>query len=66
MTSSLVKAHVELRCTGKSAFDAIESLCGDVFLTDALGLAASSSPPLRLVRIAICHNRQFHKGRISL
>jgi hypothetical protein len=46
--SSLIKAYVGLLCTGKSDFDAIESLRRDAFFRDALGLAAvPSSPTLR-------------------
>jgi len=46
--SSLLKAYVGLLCTGKSDFDAIESLRRDAFFRDALGLAAvPSSPTLR-------------------
>ena len=47
-SSSLIKAYVGLLCTGKSDFDAIESLRGDAFFRDALGLATvPSSPTLR-------------------
>lgn len=47
-TSSLLKAYVGLLCTGKSDFDAIESLRRDAFFKDALGLmAVPSSPTLR-------------------
>lgn len=47
-TSSLLKAYVGLLCTGKSDFDAIESLRRDAFFRDALGLVAvPSSPTLR-------------------
>lgn len=47
-TSSLLKAYVGLLCTGKSDFDAIESLRRDAFFKDALGLVAvPSSPTLR-------------------
>lgn len=47
-TSSLIKAYVGLLCTGKSDFDAIESLRQDAFFRDALGLVAvPSSPTLR-------------------
>jgi len=47
-TSSLIKAYVGLLCTGKSDFDAIESLRRDAFFRDALGLASvPSSPTLR-------------------
>lgn len=47
-TSSLLKAYVGLLCTGKSDFDAIESLRGDAFFRDALGLSTvPSSPTLR-------------------
>jgi len=47
-TSSLIKAYVGLLCTGKSDFDAIESLRLDAFFKSALGLAAvPSSPTLR-------------------
>jgi hypothetical protein len=47
-TSSLIKAYVGLLCTGKSDFDAIESLRQDAFFKSALGLAAvPSSPTLR-------------------
>jgi hypothetical protein len=47
-TSSLLKAYIGLLCTGKSDFDAIESLRPDAFFKDALGLAAvPSSPTLR-------------------
>lgn len=47
-TSSLIKAYVGLLCTGKSDFDAIESLRRDAFFKDALGLmAVPSSPTLR-------------------
>jgi hypothetical protein len=47
-TSSLLKAYVGLLRTGKSDFDAIESLRRDAFFRDALGLVAvPSSPTLR-------------------
>ena len=47
-TSSLIKAYIGLLCTGKSDFDAIESLRRDDFFLSALGLAAvPSSPTLR-------------------
>ena len=47
-TSSLIKACVGLLCTGKSDFDAIESLRQDAFFKSALGLVAvPSSPTLR-------------------
>lgn len=47
-TSSLLKAYVGLLCTGKSDFDAIESLRQDAFFRDAMGLVAvPSSPTLR-------------------
>jgi hypothetical protein len=47
-TSSLIKAYIGLLCTGKSDFDAIESLRQDAFFRDALGLVAvPSSPTLR-------------------
>ena len=47
-TSSLIKAYVGLLCTGKSDFDAIESLRQDAFFKSALGLAVvPSSPTLR-------------------
>lgn len=47
-TSSLIKAYVGLLCTGKSDFDAIESLRQDAFFKSALGLVAvPSSPTLR-------------------
>ena len=47
-TSSLIKAYVGLLCTGKSDFDAIESLRQDAFFKSALDLAAApSSPTLR-------------------
>lgn len=42
-SSSLIKAYVGLLCTGKSDFDAIESLRGDAFFRDALGLATVPS-----------------------
>ena len=44
-TSSLLKAYVGLLCTGKSDFDAIESLRRDAFFKDALGLVAVPSSP---------------------
>jgi hypothetical protein len=47
-TSSLIKSYIGLLCTGKSDFDAIESLRRDDFFLSALGLAAvPSSPTLR-------------------
>jgi hypothetical protein len=47
-SSSLIKAYVGLMCTGKSDFDAIESLRQDAFFKSALGLATvPSSPTLR-------------------
>ena len=47
-TSSLLKAYVGLLCSGKSDFDAIESLRGDAFFRDALDLSTvPSSPTLR-------------------
>jgi hypothetical protein len=47
-TSSLIKTYVGLLCTGKSDFDAIESLRQDAFFKAALGLVAvPSSPTLR-------------------
>lgn len=47
-SSSLIKAYIGLLCTGKSDFDAIESLRQDAFFRDALGLASvPSSPTLR-------------------
>ncbi len=47
-TSSLIKAYVGLLCTGKSDFDAIESLRRDAFFREALGLVVvPSSPTLR-------------------
>jgi len=47
-SSSLIKAYIGLMCTGKSDFDAIESLRQDAFFKSALGLTAvPSSPTLR-------------------
>lgn len=47
-SSSLIKAYIGLMCTGKSDFDAIESLRQDAFFKSALGLAVvPSSPTLR-------------------
>lgn len=47
-SSSLIKAYIGLLCTGKSDFDAIESLRQDAFFRNALGLASvPSSPTLR-------------------
>lgn len=47
-SSSMIKAYIGLLCTGKSDFDAIESLRQDAFFRDALGLATvPSSPTLR-------------------
>lgn len=47
-SSSLIKAYIGLLCTGKSDFDAIESLRQDAFFRDAMGLASvPSSPTLR-------------------
>jgi hypothetical protein len=44
-SSSLIKAYIGLLCTGKSDFDAIESLRQDAFFRDALGLASVPSSP---------------------
>jgi len=47
-SSALLKAYVGLLCTGKSDFDAIESVRGDAFFRDALDLSTvPSSPTLR-------------------
>ena len=41
-SSSLIKAYIGLMCTGKSDFDAIESLRQDAFFKSALGLWGST------------------------
>jgi hypothetical protein len=47
-SSSLIKAYVGLRCTGKSDFDAIESLRQDAFFRDALGFQGSTVNPITI------------------